>query len=100
MYKGGGRGGICTLLRNQSSFVDTSHIYSHILMKCCMVACINIIYWENWSAAATAVGGRVGGFVFFTHFRPFGVNLQKKNFSLKILIPGLLQFMTLSLKFQ
>ena len=45
-----------------------------------MVACINILYWENRSAAASAVGdgggGRVGGFVFFTRFRPFGVDLQ------------------------
>ena len=53
-------------------------------MKCCMVACINILYWGNWSTAASAVvgggGGRVGGFMFFTRFRPFGVDLQKKNF--------------------
>ena len=43
-----------------------------------MVACINLLYWENRSAAASAVvgGGRVGGFVFFTRFRPFGVDLQ------------------------
>ena len=49
-------------------------------MKCCMVACINMLYWGNRSAAASAVGGggggRVGGFVFFTRFRPFGVDLQ------------------------
>ena len=60
-------------------------------MKCCMVACINILYWGNWSAAASAVvgggGGRVGGFVFFTRFRPFGVDLQK-NFLLEIFTTG------------
>ena len=47
-----------------------------------MVACINILYRGNRSAVGG--GGRVGGFVFFTRFRPFGVDLQK-NFSLKIL---------------
>ena len=56
-----------------------------------MVACINILYWENRSAAASAVGdgggGRVGGFMFFTRFRPFGVDLQN-FFSLKILTTG------------
>ena len=47
-------------------------------MKCCMVACINILYWGNRSAVVSGGGGRVGGFVFFTRFRPFGVDLQKK----------------------
>ena len=51
-----------------------------------MVACINILYWGNRSAAASAVGGgggggRVGGFVFFTRFRPFGVDLQNFFFT-------------------
>ena len=54
-------------------------------MKCCMVACINIFYRENRSAAASAAGdgggGRVGGFVFFTRFRPFGVDLQNFFFT-------------------
>ena len=46
-----------------------------------MVAFINILYWENRSAVGDGGGGRVGGFVFFTRFRPFGVDLQKKNFT-------------------
>ena len=76
---------ILTLLRDQCSFVDTGHIYWYILMKCCMVACINILYPENRLSAASAVGagGRVGGFVFFTRFRPFGVDWQKKIFTEK-----------------
>ena len=76
---------ICTISHKPSSFLDTGHIYWYILMKCCMVACINILYWGNWSAAASAVvgggGGRVGGFVFFTRFRPFGVDLQNFFFT-------------------
>ena len=32
-------------------------------MKCCMVACINILYWENWSAAAAADGSAVSCFL-------------------------------------
>ena len=62
-------------------------------MKCCMVACINILYWGNRSAAASAVGdgggARVGGFVFFTRFRPFGVDWQKKIFHWKFCLPEL-----------
>ena len=62
-------------------------------MKCCMVACINILYWGNRSAAASAVGdgggGRVGGFVFFTRFRPFGVDLQNFFFHWKFWLPEL-----------
>ena len=84
MIKGGG---ILPLSRDQCSFEDTG-IYWYNLMKCCMVACINILYWENWlaEAAAVVVGGwRVGGYLFFTCFRPFGVNLQNIFFSLKIL---------------
>ena len=43
-----------------------------------MVACITLLYWENWSAAALVVcGGQVGGFVFFTLSGPFRVDLQK-----------------------
>ena len=86
-------GGILTLSRDQCSFLDTGHIYWYILMKCCMVACINILYWENRSAAASAVGdgggGRVGGFVFFTRFRPFGVDLQNFFFHWKFWLPEL-----------
>ena len=78
-------GAILQVSWDQYSFLYTGHIYWYILMKCCMVACINILYWENRSAAASAVGGggggRVGGFMFFTRFRPFGVDLQKKNFT-------------------
>ena len=40
-----------------------------------MVACINILYWENRSASA--VGGRVGGFVFLH------VSFRKSKFSVK-----------------
>ena len=54
-----------------------------------MVDCINILYPENWLSAASVVGGggRIGGFMFFTRFRPFGVDLQRNFFSLKILLP-------------
>ena len=38
-----------------------------------MVACINILYWENWSAAASAVGGGGGG-----HFRKSKFSVKKK----------------------
>ena len=44
-------------------------------MKCCMVACINILYPRNRLSAVDG-GGRVGGLVFFTRFRSFGVDLQ------------------------
>ena len=33
------------------------------------------------SAVGGAAGGRVGGFMFFTRFRPFGVDSQKKIFT-------------------
>ena len=76
VYKGGG---ILPLSRQQNSLVDTGHIYWYILMKCCMVACINILYLQNWSVAAVAVvivgGGQISGFMFVTCFRQFGVNL-------------------------
>ena len=105
MPKGGGA--ILQVSRNQYSFVYTGHIYWYILMKCCMVACINILYWENRSAAASAVGdgggGRVGGFVFFTRFRPFGVDLQNFFFHWKFWLPELRKIsrcMTSSRKFR
>ena len=61
-----------------------------------MVACINILYPEDRLSAAAASadggggGGQVGGFVFFTHFRPFGVDLQIFLFT-EIFTPGTLK---------
>ena len=40
-----GGGAILQVSRNQYSFLYTGHIYWYILMKCRMVACINILYW-------------------------------------------------------
>ena len=47
-------------------------------MKFIMVACINILYMENWSSAGCRHQQKFGvtGFVFFTRFRPLGINLQ------------------------
>ena len=47
------------------------YIYRYILMKCCMPACIFILYPRYRSAAD---GSAVS--YFFTHFRPCGVDLQ------------------------
>ena len=82
-------GDILTLSRDQCSLVDTGHIYWYILMWCCMVACVNILYPQNWLlAVGGSTGGRVGGFVLFTHFRPFRVDFAKK-IHWKFLILGL-----------
>ena len=37
-------GAILPLSRHQNSFVDTGHIYLYVLMKFCMVDCINILH--------------------------------------------------------
>ena len=51
-----------------------------------MVACINIVYMENLSTAGTGERQKFGfaGFVFFTRFRSFGNDLQKKNIFFKM----------------
>ena len=49
------RGGHFATFTGPCSYVDTGHIYLYIMMKCCMVACINNIqYAENWSVEAAA----------------------------------------------
>ena len=55
-------------------------------MKFGMVACINIVYMENLSTAGTGDRQKLSfaDFVFFTRFRPFGIDLQKKKFSVKM----------------
>ena len=52
-------------------------------MKYCMVACINIPYWENWSAAASAVGGsqksKFSVNFFFCKLTPNGLKCVKNT---------------------
>ena len=62
-------------------------------MKCCMVACINIL------STKLVGGGWVGDFVFFTCFRPFGIDLQK-FFSLKIFTTRTSVMMSYIVKFR
>ena len=54
-------------------------------MKLGMVACINIVYMENLLTAGTGDRQKFGfaSFVFFTRFRPFGIDLQNFFFQLK-----------------
>ena len=53
-----------------------------------MIACINIIQREIGRPPATGTGDRqkfgFAGFMFFTRFRPFGIDLQKFFFSVKM----------------
>ena len=55
-------------------------------MKLGMVACINIVYMENLSTAGTGDRQKFGfaGFMLFTPFRPFGIDLQNFFFLVKM----------------
>ena len=64
-------------------FWDPGHIYCQNLMKFGMVDCINIIQRENGRLSAADTGDRqkfgFAGYVFFTRFRPFGIDFGKKK---------------------
>ena len=85
-------GGILTLSRDQCSFVDKGHIYWCTLMKCCMVACINILYPQNWLSAA-AEGSAVSCFLRVSDHLE---SICKKKFHWKFWLPELSRCMTSS----
>ena len=69
-------------------FWDPGHIYCQNLMKFGMVDCINIIQRENGRLSAADTGDRqkfgFAGYVFFTRFRPFGIDFGKKKISVRM----------------